>query len=451
MNIEHIFEPNSIAVVGASQAKGKIGYESMANASLYEGRVHPVNPSASGTLFGQKFSESVADVDDDVDLALVCVPASIVPDVIDDCAEAGVGGAVIHAGGFAEAGTEEGIELQAEITEKARKHDISLLGPNTSGFCRPGMDLFATFAAGVEKIPPGEVAILAQSGGLAHQIGFHAQREGRGMSAMLGLGNRSNVGFKELIEYFDEDSSTRAIVLHVEGTDDRDALMRACRRAETPIVAFKIGKTDVNQFADNHTGADIGDYETYIEDFEEAGVQTVDSSIDLFDVGTTLAKSTIPDRLNIGVVTAQAGPGIIISDRIQRTGATLPDLSDETHERIEEILAGITYTDNPVDTGRPMPEFGDVVEAVANDDQVDIVLVYELFEEALGLPVESIENITERHDKPLVFATEGPVEDMADDVQAIREAGVPVFTSPERGVEAALAIVGQAEIADRDH
>jgi acetyltransferase len=445
VNLDSLFEPESIAVVGASQTEGKIGYESMANASLYDGRIHPVNPSGDGTLFGAEFSASVADIDDDVDLVLCCVPARVVPDVLEESGEADVDAAVIHAGGFAEAG-EDGERLQSDIVGIADEYDMALLGPNTSGFVRPGKELFATFAAGVDEIQPGNVAVLAQSGGVAHQLGFHAQREGRGISAMLGLGNRANVGFEEVIDYFDADPGTDAIVLHVEGTDEREALMATCRRAETPVVAYKVGETDVSDFAGWHTGAAPGDYEEYRRAFAEAGVPTVTSSVDLFDAGQALADSPEPDGTDIGVVTAQAGPGIVITDRIQSAGRTFPELDDETHDRLDDILPGITYTENPVDTGRPMPEFGEVVEAVAADDNVDILLVYELFEEALGLPVDAIERIADGGDLPVIVATEGPVEAMADDVADIRDAGVPVYSSPERGVEATLAVAAYADL-----
>ena len=439
VNISRLFDPDSIAVIGASRTEGKLGYEAMANAVEFDGPVYPVNPSGEGRVFDREFVESVTDVDEPVDLALLAVPAPVVPDVVEECGQAGVGGAVIYAGGFAEAGG-EGAELQTAATEAAAEHDLALLGPNTSGFVIPETSLYASFAGGVEEFQPGNVAIVAQSGGVAHALAFQALREGRGISAMVGLGNRANVGFEETIEYFDGDDATDAIVLHVEGTDTGRALLETCRDASTPVAAYKVGRADVGAFAESHTGALTGDHDLYTAGFAQYGVSTVDSITGLLDAGVSLAASPEPRGSNVGVVTAQAGPGIIIADRLKQAGVDLPPLTDDTQDQIGDVLPGITFAENPVDTGRPMPEFGEVVEAVAGDPNVDVVLVYELFEEALGFPVDTLSGLADRVDKPVLFATEGEPTAMADDLSTLREADVPVFTTPERGAEAAALL-----------
>lgn len=439
VNVARLFDPEGIAVVGASATAGKIGYEAMANAVEFDGPVYPVNPSASGTVFGEPFVESVADVEDRVDLALVCVPAPVVPGVLADCGAADVGGAVIYAGGFAEAG-DEGRRLQERIVEVADGEDLALLGPNTSGFVVPRSNLYASFAGGVDRFRDGDVAVVAQSGGVAHALAFGALREGRGVAAMVGLGNRANVGFEETVPYFDDDPGTDAVVLHVEGTDTGRRLLETCRAASTPVAAYKVGRADVGEFAASHTGALTGDHDLYAAGFRQYGVEPVDGTGELFDAGVALAKSPAPDGNGVGVVTAQAGPGIIIEDRLKRGGARLPSPGAETRERVNGIVPDITYTGNPVDTGRPMPEFGEVVTAVAEDDAVDVVLVYELYEEALGYPVEALTGLADRVGKPVLFATEGPEADMAEELAELRAGGVPVFASPERGAEAAAML-----------
>jgi len=443
VTLRQLFDPASIAVVGASATAGKIGYEAMANAAEFDGPVYPVNPSTEGELFGSEFVASVTEIDDDVDLALLCVPGPAVPDVLEECGEAGVGGAVIYASGFAEAG-EEGEALQQAIVEIAEKHDISLLGPNTSGFLVPGIDLRCSFASGAEAVPDGNVAVVAQSGGVGLVLAFQSRRQGRGVSAQVGLGNRANVGFAEAIEYFDGDERTDAIVLHVEGTDDGRRLLEACRKSDTPVVAYKVGQSDVGDFAESHTGALTGDHELYTAGFAQYGVPTVDATDDLLDAAAAIGGSPTPDGPNVGVVTAQAGPGIIITDRIQRAGGRLPELTEETQARVDEILPGITYADNPVDTGRPMPEFGEIITAVAEDERVDIVLVYELFEASLGFPIDELDGLADRVDKPVLFATEGIEEDLAEARDALRDVGVPVFETPERAADAAGALARYA-------
>jgi acetyltransferase len=433
-----MFDPSAIAVVGASATEGKVGYEAMANAVAFDGPVYPVNPSGSGSLFGEPFVASVAAIDDDVDLALCCVPAPVVPEVIEECADAGVGAAVIYSGGFAEAG-EEGAQLQAATVEAAGD-DVALLGPNTSGFLVPALDLHCSFAGGVEEVPAGTTAVIAQSGGIAHTLAFQARREGRGVSAMVGLGNRANVGFEETIEYFDADDRTDAIALHVEGTDDARSLLETCRASETPVVAYKVGQSDVGAFAESHTGALTGDHQLYAAGFAQYGVPRVDATDELLDAAAAFGASPLPDGPNVGVITAQAGPGIVIADRLQQAGAVLPELSAETQSQVDDILPGITFADNPVDTGRPMPAFGDVVTAVAEDDAVDIVVIWELFEGALGLPVDALEGLADRVGKPILFATEGIEEAMAEELAALDAADVPTYTTPERVADAAIAL-----------
>jgi acetyltransferase len=444
VTLTDLFEPSAVAVVGASRTAGKLGNDAMRNAATYDGPVYPVNPSGEGEFLGRPFHASVSDIDDDVDLALLCVPPHVVPDVLEDLGAAGVGAAVIYSGGFAEAG-EEGEELQAAVTAAADEHGVTLLGPNVSGFIIPGDGLVASFVPGITEVGAGETAIVAQSGGVAHALAFQSDREGRGVAAMVGLGNRANTGFEEVIGYLDGREDVGSIVLHVEGTDDARSLLETCEAAETPVVAYKVGKEDVGGFAESHTGALTGDHALYQAGFRQYGVPTVDSTTELLDAGHALARSPEPSGPNVGVVTAQAGPGIIISDRLQGAGANLPELSEETRATVEEILPGITYSSNPVDSGRPMPEFGDIVAAVARDDAIDAVLVYMLFEESLGFPVEDVEGLAEEVDKPVLFATDGLEADMADAIDALDEAGVPTFRTPERGAMAATALVEHAE------
>ncbi len=440
MDLERLFDPSGIAVIGASTTPGKLGYEVMKNVAEYDAPAYPVNPSSEGKLFDQPIVESVTDIDGPLDLAMIAVPSPIVPSVLEECGEAGVGAAVIFAGGFAET-SEEGEDQQAELVRIADEHDMVLLGPNTNGFFIPEKDLWGTFIAGIDPVESDNIAVISQSGGVGHELSVLATNEGRGVSAMVGLGNRANLGFEETIAYFDEDENTDAIVLYIEGVSDARGVLKACEAADTPIAAYKAGREDVGEFAESHTGALTGSYELYQGGFTQHGVVSVDSIMELFDVGAALADCPALDGERAAIVTAQAGPGIIIADRLKRIDAPLAELSEATQEEISELLPGITFTDNPVDTGRPSPEFGEIVEVVAHDDDVDLLIVFELHEIGLGYPLEEFQRILDDVDKPVVFGTGGIDHVMEEDLQAVRDLGIPTYTTPERTADAASALV----------
>lgn len=441
MNLRQLLDPHSIAVIGASGTEGKIGYAAMKNALGFDGPVHPVNPKRAGdVLFDHDVVGSVADIDGDVDLALLCVPPAVVPGVIVECGDAGVGGAVIYSGGYSEA-NEEGAQLEQKIADIANDNRISLLGPNTSGFINPRSNLCASFVPHMDEVEAGPVAVVAQSGGINHGIAFKALSDRRGVSKAIGLGNQANTGFAEVIGYLDEDDDTEAIILHVEGADDPRKLLEVSERADVPVCAYKVGREDVDDFAASHTGAMTGNYELYQAGFKQYGVVSADSCTEVFDAGNALAKSPEPHGTNVGVVSAQAGPGIVMTDRLKRVGANLPELSNETQQRIGDLVSDITFTENPVDTGRPMEEIDEVIAAVADDDAIDIILMYELYEAGVPYPIEGLTEIAEDCDKPLVFATDGPWNELEDDIKILERAGIPSYVTPERGAEAVGALV----------
>jgi acetate---CoA ligase (ADP-forming) len=438
MGVSDFFDPDGIAVIGASKTAGKLGNDAMTNIRTYDGEVYPVNPSSSGSVYGYEFVESVRDVD--ADLALCCVPSPVVPEVLEECGESGVGAAVIFAGGFAEAG-EEGEDLQAAITEVAEEYDITILGPNTAGYCIPHLDLYGSFVPEIRDVETGNVALLAQSGGVGITSAFQLDREEYGVSAMFGLGNRANTDFAELIPVLDDDPRTEAIAIHIEGTEDIENTLEACRGAETPIVAYKVGSENVGEFVQSHTAAPLQSRESYEDALAGEGIVFVSSVTELLDASRVIADSPAPEGRNVGIVTAQAGPGIIIADELDERGAEFPDLTTETQERVDGLLQGITHTKNPVDTGRPLPEFGEVIDAVGRDENIDIVVVYEIYENSLGYPIKELETLSKEVDKPILFTVAGPADSLEEERLEMEALGIPTFQAPERGAHAIAALV----------
>ena len=438
MAVEDFLDPDGIAVIGASKEPGKLGNDAMSNIEAYDTEIYPVNPSGSGTVFGYEFVDSVSETH--ADLALCCVPRQFQSDVLEECGEADVTAAVIFAGGFAEMGG-EGQQLQTAIADIAEEYGISVLGPNTAGYAIPRKDLYGSFVPRIRDLDPGNIGIVAQSAGVAITSSFQLKREGYGVSAMFGLGNRVNTGFVDVISALDRDPNTEAIIVHVEGTEDVERFLETCQRAETPIVLFKVGEHDIADLARAHTAAPAQENSIYEEGFDHPGLATAGSLTELIDAGRVLADAPVSDGSNVAVVTAQAGPGIIIADCLKGTDATFPDLTPGARQELDEILPGITYTENPVDTGRPMSEFGEVVDIVARDDNVDIVLVYEIYEDSLGYPVQELERLTRDIEKPILFTVAGPAHAFAEERKEIEALDIPTFDTPERGARAVSALI----------
>ncbi|PAU83023.1 CoA-binding protein [Halorubrum salipaludis] len=441
MGVTDFFDPDGIAVIGASKTPGKLGNDAMTNIRSYDGDVYPVNPGSTGSVYGYEFVDSVGETD--ADLALCCVPSPVVPEVLEECGEAGVGAAVIFAGGFGEV-DEAGREREAEVAAIAEEYDVTVLGPNTAGYCIPHLDLYGSFVPEIRDVETGGVALVAQSGGIGVTGAFQLDREEYGVSAMFGLGNRANVDFADLVPVLDDDPHTDAIAVHVEGTDDVDDAIAAFRDAETPVVMLKAGSEELGDFVGSHTGAPIQRRETYEDALAGEGVVFVDTVTELVDAARAIASAPTPDGRNVGLVTAQAGPGILVADELRERGASFPALAEETDERVTELLQGITYTENPVDTGRPLPEFGEVIDAVARDDAVDAVVVYEIYERSLGYPVEELEALADDLDKPICFTVAGPRR-FEEERLEMEAAGIPTFQAPERGASAVGALL---ELAD---
>jgi acetyltransferase len=449
MSLDRLLDPDSIAVIGSSQDAGKIGHAAMSNAELFTGNVYPVNPNAD-EVFGRQCYDTIEEIDDDVDLALLCVPREITPTVVDQCGRADVGGVVSYAAGFSEASA-EGADIEAEITATAREYGLTVLGPNTSGFINPERGVYASFVSDVSDVEAGPVSVVAQSGGVNHILLFIAAHGTTGISKAIGLGNAAETGFSEIIMALDADTSTESIVLHVEGTDDARGLLKTCRSVETPVTMYKVGQDDVGGFAASHTGSMIGEYQLYEAGCAQYGVPMVQSCQELIDVGNALALGPEPDGSNVALVTGQAGPGIAIADRLKNAGVSFPNLSSRTRRVVDDVLPGLTYASNPIDTGQP-PEkasYENLLTTVAEDPNVDILLVYQLYEARVDYPIEILGRIIRKEDMPVIFATNGPSPAVDEELPQFQSAGVAAYRSPERAADVVKSLCAYAETNNR--
>jgi acetyltransferase len=416
----------------------------------FSGALHLVN-RRTPEIEGRTAVPSVSAIGEPVDLAVLVVPADAVPAALEDCGRGETAAAVVCAGGFAESAT--GRLLQDEALATARRHGIRLLGPNTSGFMNPVDGVLANFVPHVTTLPPGPVSLVASSGGVCLAASFLAADEGAGLRLSVGLGNAADVGFVEVLDFLAGDEATTVVGLHVEGVDDGRALFDAVARltADKPVVALNVGRSDVSDFARSHTGRLLGDYVLTRAALRQAGAVVVDDLSELVDAVRSLSTRRMPPTPapGVGIVTAQAGPGLLMADELRSRGVSLPELSETTLKDLDRLLPPLTWIRNPVDTGRPLETFGQVLSAVAHDEDVDALLVYALEEGDVVEPEAAVRTPGVAGALPVVFGSGGPREALDLRQRALAAAGVPLYRTPERAARAMRAVVEDARARAR--
>ncbi len=450
--LNRLFAPRSIAVVGASASPEKAGYQMLKSLAGFPGDLYPINPKADEIL-GFRAYPSLSEAPKNIDLVILTIPAAACVPALEDAAAVGVGGAIIISGGFAEAGAAEGAELQEKLAAACRDGGIRLLGPNTSGFVNPRTNVRATFAPGAERLAAGGVGLVAQSGGVNLSLAFQFLRQGIGVGLAAGLGNAIDVALPDVIDYLAADDAIKVIAVHLEGVPDGRRLFESVRAATAvkPVVALPVGRSDIGDFAKSHTGNLMGSYALTAAALRQAGAVPVRSTDDLIDA----AHAFLHDRLGasenpgVGVLTGQAGPGLIIADALKAAGISIPPLSDRTVTTVETLLPPLTYIRNPVDTGRPGASFPQVLDAVAADPAIDLVLTYALHEpDALNIGAV-LSQARSTLVQPIVFGTGGAPESIDPVIETLETEGVPCFTAPDRAARAVSAMVEDARARHR--
>ncbi|MEV2221300.1 acetate--CoA ligase family protein [Nocardia vinacea] len=433
--LDRLFRPASVAVVGASTAPGKLGsvmLSAVANGGTGVRTTYGVNPRSAGDGIHPSLRAATEFHCGPADLAVLCIPAATTPAALREAVECGVGGAVICSGGFAEVGG-DGVALQRELAEIVAHTGIRLLGPNTSGFFRPGTAT-VSFVPTVRHIAAGPVAVVAASGGMNHALSFLLSEQGVGVGFGVGLGNSVDITTVDVLEYLRTDPSITAIALHLESVHDGAALLSAVRAvtADKPVVALVVGCSDVAAFSASHTGALATSWRTTRALLAEAGAVVVDSEQQLVDAVAVLSRTRLPAAAapGIGVITAQAGPGLLVLDQLLAHQVRVPELAESTRDQLSGLLPPMTFQANPVDTGRPGVTFDAVLATTAADPGIDALAVYALAEpDAVDLTA-ALRASKVREQLPVVLGIGGPHTVVGEITAAAATLDVPTLTGP---------------------
>lgn len=450
-SLERLFKPTSLAVVGASTDPRKAGYQMLYALQRFPGELYPINPKAD-VILGFPVLPNLEAIGKPVDLVILTIPAVACVKALQQAGEIGAGAALIIGGGFAETGG-TGRRVQQDLLAVCRQYGIRLLGPNTSGFVNPGAGLAATFSSWISTLPAGGIGLISQSGAMNLILAALTATQGLGISLAVGIGNGADVDIPEALEYLAADDTTRVIMLYLEGVRQGRRLFEVIRRttARKPVLILTVGQGDIGAFAASHTGNLIGSYAIKRAALQQAGAVLIDSSETLVDAANLLSRVRLAAREDpaVGLLTGQAGPAMVIADYLRSNNVRIPELHPDTVGRIQQFLPPLTFVRNPVDTGRPEASFPKVLQAVAGDPGLDVLITYALHEPATMDPVAVFRELKPHIRQPLIFGTAGFPENIEPVREGLAELDIASFPSPSRTAKAALALVEDARAAHR--
>jgi len=446
-SLKPVFEPKSIAVIGAGRQPGQLGREILHNliTTGFTGKLYAINPSAT-EIEGVRAYASLAAIDDDIDLGIIVVPQVNVERVVDDCVAKGVRALVVITAGFGEVGG-DGRAAEQRLVDKIRSTGMRMVGPNCMGVINtdPAFQMHATFS---RVFPPaGNVAMSSQSGALGLAILDYARSLGIGFSTFVSVGNKADVSGNDLIQYWAEDPHTDVMLLYLESFGNPRKFGEIARRVakKKPIVAVKAGRSNAgSRAAASHTGA-LATSDALVGDlFRQAGIIRTDTLEELFDAASLLAAQPLPRGRNVAIVTNAGGPGILAADACEASGLAIPLLSEETASQLRAFLPPAASVRNPVDmiATANAEQYKRAIEILQNDAAIDAVLAIYIPVLATDAPdvANAIRDAALNANGKTLLATFMSAQGLPSSL-----APVPAFAFPERAVKALARAADYAE------
>lgn len=443
-SLDAFFSPKSVAVVGASATRGKVGHDIFENILRggFRGTLFPVNPRAKSIL-SVKAYPSILDIPDTVDLAMIILPPKAAVSAVEEAIEKGVKGIVIVSAGFREVG-EKGLEVENRIIARCRKAGIRVVGPNCLGVITPDPDVMlnASFSARMPSF--GNISFISQSGALCTAVLDFATDMDFGFSKFISIGNKADVDELDLLKYFHQDLRTEVIMIYLEELRRGPEFIEVVEKITsgdrpTPILAIKSGKTTAGAAAAaSHTGSLAGSEAMYEAIFKQSGIIRADSINELFDFAKAFSQKKIPNGNRVAIVTNAGGPGIVATDMTVTSGLRLAEFQEDTIESLASHLPAAANIHNPVDVigDANQQRYKDALEAVIKDEGVDgaiVILTPQSMTNAIGT-AEAVVRIAKRSHKPILCCFMGII-DVSAGVKLLQENGIPVYKFPEQAAK----------------
>ena len=448
-----MFNAKSIAVIGASETKGKIGYDIMRSLlNYYKGEIVPVNIKG-GEILGIPACTSISE-HGPVDLAVITIPSHLIPATVEECGEIGIKNIVVISAGFKEI-DEEGARLENELVELCKKYKIKLVGPNCLGVMNTYNDMNASFSSDIAH--KGKISFMTQSGAIMAAILDYADKKNIGFSRIVSLGNKAVINENDCMKDFMEDENTEVITAYLEGIVDGPGFIEASRKAsrKKPVLVIKSGRTSKGSEAvSSHTGTIAGSDSAYEAAFSQCGIIRVNSLDEMMDYSSALALSPLPKGNRIAIITNAGGPAIMTTDVAIKNNLEIAELTCETKEKLKEGLPATASVKNPVDVlGDASPErYAFALETVLADPNVDGIIYLvtpQSVTDAKGIAEVAVEH-AKNSEKPILCSFFGGTSfEGAEKLLAQHQ--IPNYLYPKRAVKSMKTLYNYSVIKDQEY